>query len=286
MRRVLLTDVDNTLFSWIDYFAPCFRALIHAVSRTGNIPEDALYDSFQMIFQREGTVEYRHAIQENLLVRELPKEVQEKLLHVGTVAFSRAQRHHLHPYPTVKETLQRLREDGVLIVAVTNSGALQAIYRLRQLGLSKLLDGLIAWDHNIAGLVETDDDYQAALRDRLKRSGLPWASALPRGELKPEVTAYESALRHLGIREASIWIVGDSLHKDLSAAPIVGAKSVWARYGHEFDSKNFETLRRITHWSAEKIEATYDTTGFNPDYSIDIFQQLLTVVEIRQGLLF
>jgi len=285
-RRVVLTDVDNTLFSWIDYFGSCFRALVHAVAREGKFAEDELYDSFQLVFQNEGTVEYKRAIQENLLIKQMEPEQRHRLAYIGWIAFSQAQKRHLRPYPNVIPTLRHLRNDGVYIVAVTNSGGLQAIHRLRQLGLGKLLDGLIAWDHDVAGGVETGGDYHAKVHARLARSGLPWAITLPHDKLKPNVEAYRRALSHLGAASPSIWIIGDSLEKDLSPASELGAKSVWARYGHQFEEKNFRTLVRITHWSPERIRATYDTSVLTPDYVAEDFSALLNIVGQQQTALF
>lgn len=285
--RILLTDVDNTLFSWIDFFAPCFRALVHVVSRESGISEDALYDAFQITFKLEGSVEYRHAIQDNLAIRELPEAQQAQLVELGAKVFGMAMRKHLRPYDGVKSTLERLQADGVLIVAVTNSGALQAVDRVRRLGLAKRLDGLVAWDHDVAQFADNDTDYANALRDRTQRSGIPWTIPLTTEQLKPSPEAYLIALRKLGLKEVGdIWVVGDSLEKDLSSVSTIGGRSVWAEYGHSFDHRNFETLLRITHWSSEKVSRAYDRSILTPDVTIGAFEELLDVIELRQHLLF
>jgi FMN phosphatase YigB (HAD superfamily) len=285
-QRILLTDVDNTLFSWIDFFAPCFRALVHAVSRESGIPEETLYDAFQVTFKREGSVEYRRAIQGNLAIQALPDDEQKRLVELGHKVFSIAMRRNLRPYDGVKPTLDRLQLDGVRIVAVTNSGGLQAVHRLRQLGLAKYLSGLIAWDHDVAQLADSHEDYQLKLYQNSTRSGLPWMIAIPSEQLKPSPVAYTMALERLGAMESDVWILGDSLEKDLSAASSLGAMSIWAKYGHGFDQRNFDTLLRITHWSAEKIEKTYDTDILKPDAVIASFTELLDIVGLSQGELF
>jgi len=286
-RRVLLTDVDNTLFSWIDFFAPCFRALVHVVSRESRISEPTLYDAFQVTFKQEGSVEYRRAIQDNLAVRELPEDQQARLVELGSKVFGQAMRKHLRPYDGVKSTLERLRTDGVLIVAVTNSGALQAVDRVRRLGLAKHINGLVAWNHDVAQLADSDSEYSNALRGRTQRSGIPWTISLDLEQLKPNPEAYVVALRKLGLSELDdIWVVGDSLEKDLSAVPAIRGYSVWAKYGHAFDQKNFETLLRITHWSEEKISRTFDQAFLQPDSVIREFGDLLSLIDLRQGQLF
>ena len=284
--RVLLTDVDNTLFSWIDFFAPCFRALVHVVAREARVGEDELYDAFQVTFTREGSVEYRRAIQDNVLIQQLPQAEQDRIVELGAKVFGGSMRRHLKPYPDVIPTLRRLKLDDVRVVAVTNSGALQAIDRLRRLGLATLLDGAVAWNHDVAGHADTDDDYAEAVLRRTRRSGLGWVHAVATSELKPNPASYRTALSTLRAHDAQVWIVGDSLQKDLSAAAELGATSIWAKYGHAFEQRNFETLLRITHWSEEKIRTAYDTEVLVPDYVSESFSEVLELIELRQGQLF
>jgi len=286
MTRVLLTDVDNTLFSWVDYFAPCFRALVHAVARAGALDEESLYTSFKLVFQREGTVEIREAIQNNDLVRTLPEAERLRLVHIGSVAFGQTMRRRLQPYHGVVETLRLLRSDGVRVVAVTNSGLLHAIDRLRRLGLAKLVDGLVAWDHDVSGRTSTNEEYQALVSASIRRSGLPWVVPLRQNELKPSPTAYERALGRLGTSTPSTWVLGDSVEKDLGSADQIGAVTIWARYGLQFDPVNFDTLLRITHWSQEKINRTYNSTSIVPHYVLDEFSAILSVIRPRQAELF
>lgn len=284
--RVLLTDVDNTLFSWIDFFAPCFRALVHAVAQRGQLDEDELYDGFQLTFVKEGSVEYRRAIQDNLVVRLLPDQVQQDLTNVGTIAFGQAMRRHLKPYPDVKSTLRRLRFEDVKVVAVTNSGALQALDRLRRLGINGLVDGIVAWDHDVAGRADSETEYDTLLAGRAQRSGVAWVRAIPTEQLKPNQAAYQEAFAGLGLAADNIWILGDSLYKDLSPAAGLGATSIWARYGQRFEQRNFNTLLRITHWSEEKIRTAYDDEVLVPDRTIESFSELLDIIDLRQGELF
>lgn len=285
-ERILLSDVDNTLFSWVDFFAPCFRALVHAVSRESKIPEQTLYEEFQITFKQEGSVEYKRAIQDNLAIQTLSPDEQERMVDLGAKVFSIAMRKHLKPYEGVKDTLEGLRRDGVRIVAVTNSGALQAVDRVRRLGLARYLDGLVAWDHDVAQIADTQKDYQEALRARTNRSGLGWTITLSREQLKPSPAAYQLALDRIGVPERDVWVIGDSLEKDLLSTSGIGASSVWAKYGHGFNQENFDTLLRITHWSAAKIERTYDTSTLQPDFVVSTFSEITDLIGLRQGRLF
>src|SRR5262249_37327991 len=132
-KRVLITDLDNTLFDWIDYFAPCFRAMVHALAYATKLEEEEIYRQFKEVYTRMETAEYRYAMQELELYRSETPEMQKRLFRAGFVAFSRARKGRLQVYTTVPSTLQWLKQQGVVIIGVTNSWVVDAVARLRKL---------------------------------------------------------------------------------------------------------------------------------------------------------
>ena len=61
---------------------------------------------------------------------------------------------------------------------------------------------------------------------------------------------YELAFSQLEVSPRDAIVVGDSVQKDLAPAMAMGATGVWARYGTEFERRNFDTLLSLTMWSA------------------------------------
>lgn len=55
---VLITDLDNTLYNWKDFFATALRASIHLLSRRTGVAEDDIYESFRELYAQRGTLEY------------------------------------------------------------------------------------------------------------------------------------------------------------------------------------------------------------------------------------
>ena len=145
-QAVLLADIDNTLYDWPSFFAPSFRAMIHALSRELDVSEDQLYDESKAIFSRHKSLEYAFVIQELDSVRSENSERIGHLIEQGRGAFKRVQRKRLTPYPGVIKTLKWLRKQDVLVVAVTNSPVYRAQHRLYDLKLDSLLAGLIGWE--------------------------------------------------------------------------------------------------------------------------------------------
>ena len=55
---VLITDLDNTLYNFVDFFGPAFRAMVHALSKTYGLDEVELVDEFKEVFAHTGTIEF------------------------------------------------------------------------------------------------------------------------------------------------------------------------------------------------------------------------------------
>lgn len=287
VRGALLTDIDNTLFSWQDFFAPSFRAMVHALARFLGVTEDRLYDEFKQVYAEHASLEYAFSIQELPVVLKLPRERQHDAVRIGRGAFSSVYRTHLKPYPAVVETLEWAQEQGLVVAAVTNSPAYLAQKRLYDLKLDRIIKVLIAWEgfraqtegSVVAGFVR-DGTH---LRDRSRVSRVV---IVPESDVKPNDAHYKIALEELGIDPDHSWVIGDSLQKDLAPAGRLGIHTIWAKYGTSEPGRNFETLLRITHWAPDKIEATYHDDEFEPEFAINQIEELKHILPKRQLTLF
>lgn len=270
---VLLTDLDNTLFNWIDYFAPCFREMVAALSRASGIHEAEISRQFGDVYRERQAAEYRRAIQELALHHRVSPAVRARLVREGWTAFVRERRRRLRTYPGVPETLRTLRGRGVTVVGVTNAALTDAASRLRQLRLTGLFDGLVAWE----GVPDPGEQALAGPH----RTRLPTVVPLKTPDLKPSRAAFFTALEcGRALPDSQIVAVGDSLANDLAPARHAGATTVWARYGHECDRENYELISQITFWPPERISSTYDRRSHTPDYEIDSFRQLLQLAPL------
>ena len=166
-RKIVLVDVDNTLYDWPAFFAPSFRAMVHALKRELALPEEQLYREFKEVFAKRHSLEYAFAIQELEFVRQLPTGRIQHLIRQGRGAFLRVQRHRLRPYSRVPETLHWLAEQGHLVVGVTNSPLFLAQKRLFDLGLDSFLTGLVAWE----GFAPEDDPHNAGFVPQSRQRG-------------------------------------------------------------------------------------------------------------------
>src|SRR4051812_36427191 len=115
-REIVLVDVDNTLYDWPAFFAPSFRAMVHALKRELGVPEEQLYSEFKEVFARQRSLEYAFSIQAIDSVRDLPADRIQHLIRQGRGAFLRVQKLRLRPYEKVAETLNWLLDQGHTVV--------------------------------------------------------------------------------------------------------------------------------------------------------------------------
>ncbi len=119
--NTLLADLDNTLYDWMAYFVPAFRAMVVYLSKETGIDVDTLMADFATVFRRHGSVEYSFAIEELETLARLHPELTpiERVNKYwdAVVSFQRLRRQKLRPYPGVQEMLSKLcRQEYVFLL--------------------------------------------------------------------------------------------------------------------------------------------------------------------------
>jgi len=281
--RLLITDLDNTLYDWVTYFANSFEAMVKSLAKTLSTEEERLLDEFKAVHQRYGNSEQPFAALELPSVREKFGELSGKeildALRVPLAAFNKARDEHLHLYPKVSETLQELSERGVIIVGHTEAIAVNAYSRLKRLGVVQYFKHIYA----LQGHLEPHPDPTRNI-SRNPPPGL--ISIVPSRERKPNPALLTDICKRESVPTNQAWYVGDSLTRDVSMAKSAGVKAVWARYGTNYDKRLWNVLVRVTHWTEEDVrrEAQLRTLSkdISPDFIIDCFAELLNLSGLRQ----
>lgn len=277
--KLLITDLDNTLYDWVSFYSQSFSAMAEELSKEINVPLDILLSEYKVIHQRFGNSEKPFA------TLELPSVIsyfgtndkillQKKLTRVFS-AFSSKRNHTLKLYPTVRDTLNILRERGVKIVGHTESLEYNSLYRLYKLDVIDFFDHLytIEDNHNLhpnpknAKVISVKDDFIIRLSS---------AESKPNPKLLEHICLTEN----VDIKDAVY--VGDSIAKDISMAKSIGMKAVWARYGRQFAPELWEILVKITHWTDKDVEREEQLkesfSRVKPDYSINSFAEILDLM--------
>src|SRR4051794_39592899 len=135
--RLVVTDMDNTLYSWVDYIVPAIEALVDAVCRATGLPPLRVIQSLKEVYARYESNEYPFVLQESSLFQEFPEfgSFDRLVITPARAAFAEARRKYLRPYPGVLETLEALKRRGVPVGALTDAPRNPAEDRAREKGV-------------------------------------------------------------------------------------------------------------------------------------------------------
>lgn len=255
-RTLLITDLDNTLWDWFRAWHDSFSAMLTRLVDLSGVSQDQLEREIRPIHQLRGTSEYSNLLNEVPSLREAaspltPAAAFDDALHV----LNSRRKAATSLYPGVMDTLLKLKQHGVSIVAYTESIAYWTEWRIQRTGLDGVIDVLYsAEDHDLPAGMSVKD-----LRTGYKPPGEYGLKATahhhtPRGVLKPDPTVLRSILRDQQCQPKRAVYVGDSLMKDVTMAQSVGVVDVHAKYGEAQSESGYALLRRVSHWSDADVE--------------------------------
>jgi FMN phosphatase YigB (HAD superfamily) len=289
MIRLVVTDLDNTVYDWLQAHVPAFNAQLVELHRLTGLPERELLAAFRRAHRRRHTSEYAYAF----LELDVLDRIDGGLAAAGrlaryTSALSVYRREHLAQlalYPGVTETLSRLRERGVRVVAHTDAMMFYASLRVCILGLEPLLDGLFApqdhsWPHGLA------PPYRELFTEPERyRSRVPIQEEFPPELIKPDPGVLWRILRRFDTEAADAVYVGDSLSRDIGLAQRAGVHDVYAEHGLSHESPLYARLVEVTHWSEADVarETRLRAHPVTPSARIGAFPELLTVIDQLEG---
>lgn len=281
--RVLVTDLDNTLYDWVGYYIPSFLAMVARLSERTGIDAERLKASFKRVHERHRTTEYSFALQELDVLHDIDAglsgvEILRKYddaIH----AFRRQRRDLLRCYPGVPETLAHLRSKGVKIVAATESLRYHVVQRLKQLELEPLFDALIAApDHGFPrSLVASDVRLYGDRYDTV----IPVVAERPISIRKPDVSFVAPVTEIFGVLPSEVVYVGDSLRRDVLMAQRAGFRDVFAAYGTAVDANLWAELLKITYWTEGDVIADREAREVDviPTTTLASFRELQPLFE-------
>jgi phosphoglycolate phosphatase len=282
VTKLLITDVDNTLFDWQHFWFETFSALSERAIEIAGVDPARFYAECSVVHQKYGTSEYSQLLEELPCLHERFGSHVLEAMAPAIDAFRRARRQHLKLFPGVAEALETMRSNGIVVAAFTESLAFYSNYRFRKLGLDGLVDYLYSPpDHEMPIEPTTIRKYPPDTYN-LKQTIHHYT---PRGELKPNPDILSSIVRDLGFENAETFYVGDNLLKDIFMAQQAGVNDVWAKYGAAQGRKEqYDLLKLVTHWTPEMVErekAAMTSGAIEPLYTLDTsFAEILPLMGI------
>lgn len=203
MIHAIIFDLDNTLTDFMKMKAAAIDAAIDGMIDAGfKLRRDELRVRVDAIYLEKG-LEFQQVFDE-LLQREFG-EVDPRILASGIVSYRRARESALVLYPHAQMTLLELAKRGIKLGVVSDAPRLQVWLRLCSLSLQHVFDAVVTFD------------------DTKVR--------------KPAPEPFREVLRRLDVAPENALMIGDWAERDVVGGKSLGMKTVFARYGDTFDTK-------------------------------------------------
>lgn len=278
--KLLICDLDNTLYDWVSYFVPSLYAMVDKAVEITGWDKEELLDDLKAVHQRHHDSEHPFALLETDLAKktfpgenaQLAKDRLDEAFH----AFNSYRKRKLNAYPNVHETLSALQDADIRIVAHTEARYQAVAVRLRQLGLIHYFDrvycrkrAMSRHPENLAVSALLDDSSKGNFVELKHHQRKPNSSVLlkicEKMSAAPEETAY----------------VGDSMAHDMMMAVEAGVFAIHAKYGTQRDAFLWDKLVRVTHWTDEDVKREAllreEAKSVQPDFTAEnSFRDILT----------
>lgn len=275
MIKLLITDLDDTLYSWIGFFIPAFYEMVDELALILKKDRDELLTEYKIVHQEKKNVEYPYAtIQLPAVQAAYPNCTQNELQNILDPVFHKfnsSRKKNLQLYPNVQKTLTELWENGIKIVGYTDSAEENGFYRLRKLGI----------DHLFCKVYVSDSQYvnskQMLLSDKTK---------VVHGK-KPDPELLKQICKNEYISTNEAVYIGDSLTKDIYMAKIAHVTSILCKYPCDPSIKQdlYQKLVAISHWSdvdfeqEQKLKEICQSNNIQPDYTITSFDNVIKIIQ-------
>jgi len=251
---VVITDLDNTLYDWVEQWYQSFNAMLERLVRISGVSRGQLIQEIKAIHEKYGTSEYAFVIEEMpSLLNKHPNDDLSVVYRDAIDAHREARTRTLKLYPNVRETLLTLKAAGVYIVGYTESLAYYTNYRVRKLGLDGIIDVIYSpADHDLPnGLTKEQVRKYPPGHYTFKHTQHRYT---PTGKIKPNPEILLEIVSEIGASSDECIYIGDNLVKDVAMANEAGVTSVHALYGEAHQRESYELLRSVTHWPVAHVE--------------------------------
>ncbi|WFC12680.1 HAD family hydrolase [Aeromonas salmonicida] len=277
--KLLITDLDNTLYDWVSFYSASFMAMVNAISGETGINKMTLLDEYKSIHRKYKNTEQPFA---TLDVPSIQKyyncsdrlELNKKLSYAFE-AFSNKRFETLKLYDGVEETLRILKGNGVVIVGHTESFEYNAMYRLNKLGI-------LPYFKHVYTLRDFNKTHPDLLSAPVYHNYDDIVKHLEISQRKPNPALLTHICEKEGVDIAKSMYVGDSLSKDISMAQQIGMKTGWASYGRVFDNEAWDILLAITHWDENDAKREKEISlmykNVKPEITLNNFSDILNYV--------
>ena len=203
MIKAIIFDLDNTLLDFVKMKQFAVKASIRAMNEAGlNVDEESGYKDVMELYMTTG---WENQLVFDDYLKQTTGEVSNKILAAGVVAYRRAREATLLVYPNVNKTLIELLKSQIRLAVVSDAPSREAWMRLYYLNLHHVFDPVLTFDDT--------------------------------GARKPSPKPFKLALDKMNVGPDEALMIGDWPDRDVVGAKQIGMKTIFARYGDTFGTK-------------------------------------------------
>tara|TARA_A100000164_G_C21871703_1_gene755467 strand:- start:555 stop:1238 length:684 start_codon:yes stop_codon:yes gene_type:complete len=203
MIRAIIFDLDNTLLDFVKMKQFAVKASIRAMNEAGlNVDEESGYKDVMELYMTTG---WENQLVFDDYLKQTTGEVSNKILAAGVVAYRRAREATLLVYPNVNKTLIELLKSQIRLAVVSDAPSREAWMRLYYLNLHHVFDPVLTFNDT--------------------------------GARKPSPKPFKLALDKMNVGPDEALMIGDWPDRDVVGAKQIGMKTIFARYGDTFGTK-------------------------------------------------
>lgn len=278
--RLLVLDVDNTLFDWLPYYAGSNSAMIETLAKLIAVPEERLVQEFRQVMAN-------FEDNQSFVLPQLPSMSgrgdygdDSAVYQTCAEVFIKQATSYLVPYPGVVNTLATIKHyrPHIGIVALTDSPSLEAVWKIDELGLAHYFDGIYGLDH--PPVIPTGQTLSAIVAAQLRYRGN--LKFMPSDHAKPSTKGLKMIMNDYQLSAADkdqVVYAGDNFKKDIRLGKDAGVLTCWSEFGMPSDSPY---LRQTIALSPTiKVKQNVPDRGdlkFRPDVTLRKFSDLLNYV--------
>ena len=296
--KLLVFDIDNTIFDWVTYYVNAFGALLQKLESIIHVPYMQLATEAKEVFHAQRSIEYPFVVQQMPSVLGYYDADIDRLLVEAVeptrLAFNAVAREYLKPYPGVVATIQEMRSlfPKTPFVVLTDAPRYVAMWKLNKLQMLGLFDAVYGLPdpklptstHHGRVLVDPEILLKHLRQEHFNYEGR--IRILPEDYEKPGTKGLKTVLIDYELdgtpedRRQVVW-VGDNLRKDIGLGKALGVATVWAKYGVLVPP---ELKARLLDFSPDgnvRKNVYIDPLSEDapmPDFVIESFEEIKTVV--------
>lgn len=296
--RLLVCDIDNTVFDWVTYYVHALEALFKKLTEVIPVTQEQLLQEAKKVFEHHSSIEYPFLAQELPSVRKHYGEDVDRMLAEAVQpardAFMQQAALYLKSYDDVIATFDEIRRQfpKLPIIALTDAPRYVAMWKLNKLGILHEFSAVYGLSDPI---LPTAPDLgrvlveQEILLKHVSKSNFGFKGKiriLPEDYEKPGTKGLKTVLMDYGLdedkttRHQVLWI-GDNLKKDVGLGRELGVCTIWARYGTQIQPALKQRLVAFSPMDKVTKNVALDPADQNtpkPDYVIDAFAGLLPIL--------